>query len=119
MRFLHFVLFTLFVATLCQTLSAQLPPEFSDHLVFEDFDTPMGLTFDDLGRMYVWEKAGRVWVWEDEVKQSLPLIDIREEVGNWQDHGLLGFALHPNFLQNGYFFLMYAVDHHHLMNFLK
>ena len=45
------------------------------------------------------------------------LIDISEEVGGWRDHGLLGFALHPNFRQNGYIYLAYTVDHHHLTKF--
>ncbi|MEO0471069.1 MAG: PQQ-dependent sugar dehydrogenase [Bacteroidota bacterium] len=96
---------------------AQLPPDFSDQLVTSDINQAVGLCFDDNGRMYVWEKGGKVWIWEDEVKLSEPLIDLSEEVGNWQDHGLLGFTLHPNFLQNGFFFLLYAVDHHHLQNF--
>src|SRR6185503_961577 len=39
------------------------------------------------------------------------------EVGNWRDHGLLGFTLDPNFLSNGYIYLLYAVDRHYLMNF--
>lgn len=46
---------------------------------------------------------------------SNPLIDISEEVGNWRDHGLLGFALDPDFRQNGFFYLLYAVDRHHLL----
>ena len=45
------------------------------------------------------------------------MIDIREEVGAWDDHGLLGVALHPNFRQNGYIYLLYAVDHHYLTKF--
>ncbi|MBC6607573.1 PQQ-dependent sugar dehydrogenase [Hymenobacter sp. BT188] len=30
---------------------------------------------------------------------------------------MLGFALHPDFDTNGYFYLFYTVDRHHLMNF--
>jgi glucose/arabinose dehydrogenase len=67
--------------------------------------------------MYVWERAGRVWIVEDGVKLSPPLIDISEEVGGWRDFGLLGFALHPNFRQNGHIYLAYAVDHHYLTKF--
>jgi glucose/arabinose dehydrogenase len=44
------------------------------------------------------------------------LIDISEEVADWRDHGLLGFALDPDFLTNGRIYLMYVVDRHHLMN---
>ncbi|HTO55601.1 MAG TPA: PQQ-dependent sugar dehydrogenase [Myxococcota bacterium] len=80
------------------------------------WDLPVGMTFDANGRAYVWEKAGRVWIVENGVKSAQPLVDISDEVGNWQDHGLLGFALHPNFLQNGYIYLLYAVDHYYLNN---
>src|SRR5206468_1357917 len=53
----------------------------------------------------------------NDVKLAPPLIDISEEVGGWRDFGLLGFALHPNFQQNGYIYLAYTVDHHHLARF--
>ena len=75
-----------------------------------------GLTFDENGRMYVFEKRGRVWIVENGIKLPAPLIDIGDEVGDWRDYGLLGFALHPNFLSNGYIYLYYVVDHHHLVN---
>ncbi len=68
-------------------------------------------------RQYVWEKSGKVWIVENGVKLASPLIDLREEVGNWRDHGLLGFALDPDFRSNGYIYLMYVVDRHHLLKF--
>ena len=42
-------------------------------------------------------------------------MDISDEVGGWRDHGLLGVALHPGFRQNGWIYLLYAVDRHHLL----
>ena len=63
--------------------------------------------------MFVWEKAGKVWVVENGIKSLL--IDISPEVGNWNDFGLLGFALHPDFEINGYFYLLYTVDRHHFI----
>ncbi len=81
------------------------------------FTAPVGFTFDDNGRMYVWEKAGRVWIVQNGVKLTPALLDISEEVGDWRDHGFLGFTLDPDFLTNGRMYMMYAVDRHHLMNF--
>jgi glucose/arabinose dehydrogenase len=52
-----------------------------------------------------------------ENSQKQLLLDISEEVGNWHDHGMLGFALHPQFEQNGYFYVLYAVDRHHLLKY--
>jgi PKD repeat protein len=94
-----------------------LPPDFSESLVLGGFTEPVGCTWDELGRAYVWEKAGLVWVIENGIRLPDPLIDLREEVGNWRDHGLLGFALAPDFQSSGNIFLMYVVDRHHLMHF--
>ena len=65
--------------------------------------------------MFVWERGGRVYAVTGGTKRLV--LDISEEVGAWHDHGLLGFALHPQFDQNGYIYLLYLVDRHHLMNF--
>jgi glucose/arabinose dehydrogenase len=78
---------------------------------------PVGLCFADDGRMFVWEKGGRVWNVENGVKAAQPLIDLGEEVGNWRDFGMLGFALDPDFYTNGYVYLLYVVDYHHLKYF--
>src|SRR5215470_7655154 len=96
-----------------------LPPGFSRvDLAGDNWDAPVGVTFDANGRAYVWERAGRVWVAENGVKLATPLVDIASEVTNNQsdDHGLLGFALHPNFLQNGWVYLLYAVDRYDLIH---
>ena len=96
-------------------LAAQLPRDFSDQLVLDGLGAPVGLTFDATGRLYVWTKGGRVILIEGGEKRPEPLIDIGEEVATYGDHGLLGFALHPNFRENGFFYLLYAVDRHHLL----
>ncbi len=96
---------------------AQFPPGFSTVPVGSAWVQPTGLTFAADGRMFVWEKAGRVWLVENGVKSAQPVIDIREEVGDWSDHGLLAFALDPLFLQNGRVYAGYVVDYHYLVNF--
>lgn len=82
---------------------------------------PVGIAFENdptyADHAYVWERGGKVWIVEDGVKAAAPLVDISEEVGAWRDHGMLGFALDPNFRQNGYIYLLYVVDRHHLLKF--
>lgn len=77
----------------------------------------MGITFDGNGRMFVWEKGGKVFIVENGIRNPNPLIDISDEVGNWRDFGLLGFALDPEFLNNGFIYLLYLVDRHHLLHY--
>lgn len=94
-----------------------VPAGFADVLVMGGWVAPQGAVWDANDRMYVWEKAGKVWIVENGVRLPSPLIDISPEVGDWRDHGFLGFALDPNFLTNGYIYMLYAVDRHHLMNY--
>src|SRR5687768_147316 len=100
-----------------QNANAQNPPAgFASVLVSNQWNEAVGLTFTQNGtEMFVWERGGKVWIVKN--GQKTLLLDITEEVGGWHDHGLLGFALHPQFDQNGHFYLLYLVDRHYLINF--
>ena len=79
------------------------------------FSRPLYVTHagDGSGRLFVVEQAGRIWVVRDGQTTSQPFLDI----GNWlpwevhtsgfTERGLLGLAFHPNYAENGYFFLHY------------
>lgn len=94
-----------------------LPPNFQQQTLPIAWNQAVGLTFVADGRMVVWEKAGRVWMVENGVRNAGPMIDLSQEVGDWRDHGLLGLILDPQFLTNGYIYLYYVVDYHHLTKF--
>lgn len=97
---------------------AWLTGNFQNVLVSDSWNEVVGLRFDANGQMYVCEKGGKIWVVDTNGSvYTNPLLDISDEVGNWRDHGLLGFALDPNFLANGFFYVSYAVDRHHLLNY--
>lgn len=97
------------------------PPGFTSEEVAGGWSRPVGVAVAPAGhgpeRLLVWEKAGRVWIVESGERLAVPLVDIAEEVGDWRDFGLLGFALDPAFEHNGYVYLLYAVDFHHLAHF--
>ncbi|MEO0470796.1 MAG: PQQ-dependent sugar dehydrogenase [Bacteroidota bacterium] len=94
-----------------------LPFEFSDQLYSSGWAHPAGMSFDETGRMFVWDRFGRIWMTPDGQKPNQPILDLSDEVGVWNDHGLLGFALHPNFQNNGHIYLLYVVNRHHLLYF--
>ncbi|HZL99283.1 MAG TPA: PQQ-dependent sugar dehydrogenase [Planctomycetota bacterium] len=100
-----------------ESLVSPVPPGFTDELVSDAWNQAVGVTFASDGRAYVWQRNGRVYVVEDGVKLSPPLLDVAQEVANWGDHGLIGFALDPDFTVNGHVYLHYAVDYHHLTQF--
>jgi glucose/arabinose dehydrogenase len=91
---------------------AQYPAGFLEEN-FGSWDLPMGVGFDHVNKMYVWERDGRVYSFADNHKNLL--IDIREEVATYGDFGLLSAALDPDFEHNGYIYLYYVVDRHHLL----
>jgi len=66
---------------------------------------------DGSGRLFVLEKAGRILVVSDGAAGAEPFLDIADLVtdqGNEQ--GLLGLAFHPNFGDNGRFFVAYTAQ---------
>lgn len=88
------VLKTLFLGLsfFCLNTNAQLPTGYSDELVQSGYNTIMGTVFtDDGSKMFVWEKSGRVYVSNFDgtiyVKQTQPVLDISDEVGDWRDFG--------------------------------
>jgi hypothetical protein len=76
----------------------------------------VGIQFLETGRGFAWERDGRVWIVDPTDPSLQPFLDISPAVGGWRDHGLLGFALHPNFINNGYVHLLYTVDRQYLMH---
>ncbi len=104
-----------FLLVISFATQAQVPSGFADVAHSSNWQNPTGLTFDSNGKMYVWEKEGRVYVVENNNKSLF--IDISGEVATYGDYGILGFALDPNFINNGHVYLYYVVDRHHLLFF--
>jgi len=78
------------------------------------FDLPVEFTHagDGSGRVFVIEQDGRIRVFNNNasVKSADVYLDIRNRVASGGEMGLLGLAFHPNFKQNGYFFVNYTKD---------
>src|SRR5215831_9220413 len=111
-----YLLFAWLLSSVSPVSGATVPPGFTETPVSGPWQDAVGLTFETNGRMYVWERTGRVWITDPGGTPSL-LLDISEEVGAWEDHGMLGFALDPEFRVNGYIYLLYVVDRYYLLNF--
>ncbi len=107
----------LFLMLCHHEVTAQLPEGFVDEIVTDDLVAAVGVTFVDTHLFYLWEQDGRVQVFENEKRRAEPLLDINEEVQGSADHGMLGFVLDPKFKMNGYFYVSYVVDPHHLRFF--
>lgn len=115
-RFIYLLSFLLLSITTVGQITFLKENFYNQSVIDKGLIHPVGIAFDDNGTGYIWQKRGVVSIMDTtETLVSQPLIDISEEVVSSGDHGLVGFALDPNFLNNGYFYLFYVVDRHHLL----
>ncbi len=74
------------------------------------FDRPVAVSVAPDGRLFVAEQRGVVWVIEDGVRLEPPFIDLQDEINGSFERGLLGIEVDPDFLTNGWVYLLYVVD---------
>jgi glucose/arabinose dehydrogenase len=90
-----------------------LPPGFQDEVVFSHLEQPVNFAFAPDGRIFVAEKPGRILVF-DGLEDTTPEVfaDLRGDVYDNGDRGLLGLALDPQ-LESGrpYVYALYTWDH--------
>jgi glucose/arabinose dehydrogenase len=60
--------------------------------------------------MFVAQKGGVVKVAKAGVLQNASVIDLSDEVNEYQDRGMIGIAINPNFATNPYLYLSYTYD---------
>jgi len=72
-------------------------------------DRPVDLQPDGSGRLYIVEKLGHIHLFENGQVSETPFINIEDRVNdNSNEMGLLGLAFHPNYSQNGFFYVNYT-----------
>ncbi|MDP8944045.1 MAG: PQQ-dependent sugar dehydrogenase, partial [Actinomycetota bacterium] len=92
--------------------ATQLPSGFRDSTVLSGLEIPTAVRFAPPpdGRVFVAEKSGLVKAFDGLSDADGPdvVADLRKQVYNFWDRGLLGLALDPNFATNGYLYVLYA-----------
>ena len=87
------------------------PTQYEWKLVINGFTRPVDLqsAHDGSGRLFVIEKYGVIRLVKDWLPSPQPFLDISDRVNEGgNEMGLLGFAFHPDFEQNGYFYVNYT-----------
>jgi len=102
------------VAAACLAGSASastLPSGFSEATAFSGLTNPTAIRFAADGRVFVAEKSGLIKVFSS-LSDTTPttFADLRTQVHNFWDRGLLGMALHPGFPVNPSVYVLYAHD---------
>jgi glucose/arabinose dehydrogenase len=100
---------TLGPAAPARAILTGLPPGFLDELVVGNLPFPTAVAFTPDGRLLVALKRGEVRMYQGTTLLST-FIDIRGEVHDNHDRGLLGLAVHPDFPQTPYVYLLYTHD---------
>ncbi len=83
--------------------------------VSSGFNRPILVTNagDGTNRLFVMEQGGRIWILRDDLVQTPVFLDVSGLLhadvhsGRYTERGLLGLAFHPNFAENGYFYINY------------
>lgn len=95
-------------------IQGNTPAHVKLQLIASGFTSPTELVAPQDGsqRLFVADQTGVIWVLVHGKHLKKPLLDIREHVVKLNDfydeRGLLGLALHPNFATNGRFYVSYS-----------
>jgi glucose/arabinose dehydrogenase len=91
--------------------AATLPADFQERIVFSGLTNPTAMRFAADGRVFVAEKSGLVKVFSN-LDDTTPttFADLRTQVHNFWDRGLLGLALDPDFPASPYVYVLYTHD---------
>ena len=97
--------------------NAAAVPNFDDYtweVVAEGFERPTGLAApaDSSGRLFILEQPGLIYIVQAGAVLPEPFLDLRERTSTRGStvRGLLGLTFHPNFAQNGYFYVHYTQE---------
>tara|TARA_B100000029_G_scaffold498106_1_gene566507 strand:+ start:270 stop:1571 length:1302 start_codon:yes stop_codon:yes gene_type:complete len=105
------------IVTVFFLMSQILKAEFNVVNAFPNlsFQDPVGIyhSGDNTNRIFVLEQEGRIKVFNNNpsVTNAATFLDIRSIVdqdGGYTEEGLLGLAFHPDYDENGYFFINYT-----------
>ncbi|MET7000943.1 PQQ-dependent sugar dehydrogenase [Chitinophaga defluvii] len=84
-------------------------------LVTDHFISPVNMAVprDGSGRLFFCQKEGKVWIVRNGQLLTQPFLDVSGEMVSinpgYDERGLLGMAFHPQFKQNGKFYVYYSV----------
>ncbi len=89
----------------------ELPEGFQEEIALSNLIAPTAVEFAADGRIFIAEKSGIIRVFQD-FNDETPLVfaDLSANVHDFWDRGLLGFALHPQFPDEPYLYVLYTHD---------
>ncbi len=92
-------------------VAGTLPAGFTQDIVAAGLSNPTAFAFLPDGRILIAQKSGIVRIWKNGTVLSTPFLDIRSQVNDYTDRGLIGLAVDPNFSSNGHVYVLYVYEH--------
>ncbi len=91
--------------------AATLPAGFTDTAIFSGLYQPTAVRFSPDGRVFIAEKSGLIKVYNSLTDPNPTIFaDLRANVYDFWDKGLLSIALHPDFPATPYVYALYTLD---------
>jgi glucose/arabinose dehydrogenase len=111
MKTAYYVIVFFFIFTSSLPIEAGLTEGFQEEIVFRDLSNPVAIRFAPNGEVFIAEKSGIIKRY-DSITDTTPEIfaDLRTNVYNFWDRGLLGLAIHPNWPATKHIYVAYAYD---------
>ncbi len=103
-------LFFALLRTVAVAAEPSLPEGFETEVVADGFQVPTAIAFAPGERIFVAEKRGLIWIVDHGVRLSEPFLDLRNEVNDARDRGMLGVAVDPEFQSSPWVYVLYVVD---------
>jgi glucose/arabinose dehydrogenase len=92
--------------------AGDLPTGFLDTIAIEDLESPTAARFAPDGEVFVAEKNGEILRYDSLADKTPTLFaDLRKQVYDNGDRGLLGLAIDPQFPARPYVYALYTFDH--------
>jgi len=88
--------------------AAQLPPGFVEILIAQNLD-PTDMVLAPDGRIFITIKDGKIVVVQDGTLLPEPLLNIENQVDNFNERGLGHMVLDPHFEHNRFYYIYYTV----------
>src|SRR6187401_221899 len=109
----------LLLSVLAVGVCLAVEPPLTTQIVATGLTKPLLVTHapGDFARIFIVEQNGKIKIRKNGVILPTPFLDVQSLMGGsetYLEYGLLGLAFHPDYAQNGYFYIMYTVGNSNL-----
>src|SRR5215510_6012697 len=106
-------------AALAGGLCLAVEPPLTTQVVATGLTKPLLVTHapGDFSRIFIVEQNGKIKIVKNGVLLATPFLDVGPLMGgseSYLEYGLLGLTFHPNYAQNGMFYIMYTTGNSNL-----